>query len=480
VDSNIVQMSAIELSAAIHSKTVSCTEVMSAYLGQIARLNTHVNAIVSLQDHDDLMRKAALRDAQLAKGQSLGWMHGFPHAVKDLASTKGIRTTRGSPLVDHVPTDDAILVERLKASGAIIIGKTNVPEFGLGSQSYNPIFGTTLNAYDQGKVAGGSSGGAAVSLALRMVPVADGSDMMGSLRNPGAFNNVFGFRPSFGRVPAKGDELFLDQLGYWGGMGRSVGDIAMLMSVIGGPDPRDPLSIEQDPRLFRDSLARDFKGIRLGWLGDLGGHLPFEPGILELCKSSFAAFESLGCRVVDLPLNYPPARLWDTWLTMRHWLIGGELEEFYADPAKRSQMKPEAQWEAEGAQHLTALDIYRASQARTSWYHAATALFEQVDFLLIPSAQVFPFAASEHWPKAINGVAMDTYHRWMEVVVPATLLGFPVLNVPVGFGRQGLPAGLQIIGKHHADFAVLALGNAYDQGTRWVEKAQPALLTRRS
>jgi amidase len=472
----IVNLNAVDLSRAIHARTVSCADVMSAFLDQIDRFNDQVNAIVSLQSRGALIEQANIRDGQLVRGHSLGWMHGFPHAVKDLAATKGIRTTGGSPLVDHVPDEDSILVERLKACGAIIIGKTNVPEFGLGSQSYNSIFGTTLNAYDQSRVAGGSSGGAAVSLALRMVPVADGSDMMGSLRNPAAFNNVFGFRPSFGRVPAKGGELFLDQLGYWGAMGRSVGDITMLMSTIAGPDSRDPLSIEQEPKMFAGGLATSLKGARLGWLGDLNGYLPFEPGILDLCKSSFPALQGLGCTVHDIALGYPPEKLWNAWLRLRHWLIGGELEAYYSDPAKRALMKPEAQWEVEGAHRLSALDAYAASEDRSDWYRAAAKLFDRVDFLLLPSAQVFPFSATEHWPTSINGVAMDTYHRWMEVVVPASLLGCPVLNVPVGFGPCGLPMGMQIIGPHHADRRVLELGFAYEQATHWVRDHVPSLL----
>lgn len=475
--SSIVQLRAVELANAIRAKTVSCVEVMTAFLDQIDRINPHVNAIVSLQDRAGLLSQAAERDAQLARGQYLGWLHGFPHAVKDLAATKGIRTTRGSPLLDGIPSEDSIFVERLKARGAIIIGKTNAPEFGLGSQTYNSVFGATLNAYDQAKTAGGSSGGAAASLALRMVPVADGSDMMGSLRNPGAFNNVFGFRPSFGRVPAKSDELFLDQLGYSGAMGRGVADIAMLMSVMAGPDPRDPSALDQNPQLFQQVLQTDLKGKRLGWLGDLGGHLPFEPGILELCTQSFPAFESLGCKVEATSIGFPPQRIWDTWLTLRHWLVAGELESLYADPAKRARMKPEAQWEVEGGLKLSALDAYHGSQGRTSWYQAAALLFEKFDYLLIPSAQVFPFDATEHWPKSIHGVSMDTYHRWMEVVVPASLLGHPVLNVPVGFGSQGLPMGMQIIGRHHADLSVLQLGFAYEQATGWVSRHLPALLT---
>jgi len=475
---SIVMMDGMELSKAIHSKAISCHEVMTAYLDHIAQFNPKVNAIVSLQDRDDLLKQADERDAQLARGESMGWMHGFPHAVKDLEPTKGIRTSNGSPLADGVPDHDAILVERLRKSGAIFIGKTNVPEFGLGSQSYNSIFGVTRNAYNQSKAAGGSSGGAASSLALRMLPVADGSDYMGSLRNPAAFNNVIGFRPSFGRVPSgPGGEVFLASPSTAGPMGRTVRDVAMLLSVIAGPDDRAPLSIEQDPAMFTRPLERDFRGTRLGWLGDLGGRLPFEPGILDLCKQSFKAFESFGCTVEEARPDYSMERLWQTHLTIRHWLTAAGLGAFYADPAKRAKLKPEAQWEVEGGLTLTGADVSKAFAARTEWYHAVQKLFTHFDYLLIPSAQVFPFDAEVHWPKSVNGIAMDTYHRWMEVVVPATLLDGPVIGMPVGFNAGGLPMGMQIIGKNHADLAVLQIAFAYEQATHWVQKRLPPLIT---
>src|SRR5512146_41573 len=469
--SDVVMMSAGDLSLAIRTRQVSCQEVMAAYLEHIERLNPKVNAIVSLQPRHALMKQAAERDAELARDQYRGWMHGVPHAVKDLAATRGIRTTWGSPLLDTVPDHDSIFVERLRRAGVIILGKTNAPEFGLGSQTYNPVFGTTLNAYDQSKCAGGSSGGAAVSLALRMLPVADGSDMMGSLRNPAAYNNVIGFRTSFGRVPSGGEELFLEQLSVNGPMGRTVADVAMLLSMMAGPDLRAPLSLEQDPAVFAAPLKRDFKGTRLGWLGDLGGHLPMEPGIADLCRASFKAFEAAGCVVGEARPDYSADRMWETWVTLRHWLVAGDLVELYKDASKRKLMKPEAQWEVEGGLKLSALEVYNASRARSEWYVAVQKLFEKYDYLLLPSAQVFPFDASVHWPKSINGVAMDTYHRWMEVVVPASLLGFPTINVPVGFGTQGLP-----MGRHNADFAVLQMAYAYEQATDWVRGHLPPLL----
>ncbi len=476
--SSIVMMDGLELSKAIHSKTVSCREVMTAHLDHIARINPKVNAIVSLQDPSELLKQADERDAQLARGESKGWMHGFPHAAKDLASTKGIRTSHGSPLADGVPDHDAIFVERLRKAGVILIGKTNVPEFGLGSQSYNSIFGVTRNAYVQSKTAGGSSGGAASSLALRMLPLADGSDFMGSLRNPAAFNNVVGFRPSFGRVPSgPGGEAYLAEPSTSGPMGRSVRDVAMLLSVMAGPDDRAPLSIEQDPAMFTRPLERDFHGTRLGWLGDLNGRLQFEPGILDLCKQSFKAFESFGCTIEEARPEYSMERLWQTLLTIRHWLNAAELGAFYADPVKRAKLKPEAQWEVEGGLTLTGTDVAKAFAARTEWYQAIEKLFTHFDYLLIPSAQVFPFDAEVHWPKSINGVAMDTYHRWMEVMVPGTLLDCPVIGMPVGFNAQGLPMGMQIIGKNHADFAVLQIAYAYEQATQWAQKKLPPLLS---
>ncbi len=475
--SDVVMMDAATLSRAIQAKHISCKEVMAAYLEHIGRINPRVNAIVSLQPQDVLLRQAEERDAQLARGERLGWMHGFPHAVKDLEATRGIRTSWGSPLLDTLPDHDALFVQRVRRQGVVLIGKTNAPEFGLGSQTYNSVFGPTRNAYDLSRTAGGSSGGAACALALRMLPVADGSDMMGSLRNPAAFNNVFGFRPSYGRVPEAEGELFLGQLSTAGAMGRSAGDVAMLLAVMAGPDARSPLSIEQDPAVFTRPLQRDWRGTRAGWLGDLGGHLHYERGVADLCRNAFPAFESVGCRVEKARLDYPPEKMWDTWLTLRHWLVAGNLAALYRDAAKRQRMKPEAVWEVEGGLGLSALDVFQASRARSDLYRAVLQLFDTYDFLLLPSAQVFPFDVNTHWPREIGGAAMDTYHRWMEVVILASLAGLPVIGVPVGFGAGNLPMGMQIIGKHHADLSVLQMAHAYEQATGWVSRHLPRLLT---
>jgi amidase len=475
--SDIVMMDGLALSRAIKSRQVSCVEVMNAYLDHIDVLNPKVNAIVSRRDRADLLREATARDDELARGQHRGWMHGFPQAIKDLTATKGIRTTQGSRIFkDFVPAADAIMVERIKAAGAIVIGKTNTPEFGLGSNTYNDVFGRTLNSYDQSKSSGGSSGGAGVAVALRMLPVADGSDHGGSLRNPAAWNNVFGFRPSYGRVPAQGLDVFYAWMGVPGPMARTVPDLAMLLSVQAGYDPRLPLSNRQDPARFTEPLKRDFTGARIAWGGDYGGYLPFEPGVLELCKAALKSFEALGCVVEEAWPDYPVEKVWQNWRTLRAWQAGSALKDLHKDPAKRALMKPEAQFEVENGAKLTAYDVFDASAVRSAWYQAVRAFFERYDYFLLPSGQVFAFDAGLDWPKEIAGKVMDTYHRWMEVMIPVTMSSCPALTVPAGFSERGQPMGIQIVALNHGELACLQLAYAYDQATRWVEKRPPPLV----
>jgi len=475
--SDIVLMNGFELSTAIKAKRISCVEVMNAYLDHIARLNPKVNAIISLRDRGDLLREARERDAQLGRDEYLGWMHGFPQAIKDLAPAKGIRMTMGSPILkDFIAPTDAIHIERVKQAGAIVIGKTNTPEFGLGSQTYNPVFGTTLNPYDLSKTPGGSSGGASVSLALRMLPVADGSDSGGSLRNPAAYCNVFGLRPAFGRVPSDAVDGFAAPFGVSGPLARTLTDLAMLLSIQAGYDARAPLSVRQNPAVFTRSLTRDFKGVRIAWLGDLGGYLPFEPGVLDLCKTALKKFEAIGCVVDEAKPDYPLEKVWDSWVKLRASQNSASLKAYYADPAKRALMKPEAQYEVETGAKLSAFALADAAAVRTAWYQAVRRFAERYEFFMLPSAQVFPFDAKTHWPAEINGRKMDTYHRWMEVCSLVSMTGCPSLNVPAGFNARGLPMGLQIVGRNQDELGCLQLAYAYDQATRWVETRRPALL----
>ncbi len=475
--SDIVKLSAVELSTAIHARTLSCRDVMAAYLEQIRRFNPLLNAIVSLRDEGDLMDDAKRRDEELAAGRSSGWMHGFPVAVKDLSPAKGIRCTFGSPLfADFVPDQDAIHVERMKKAGAIVIGKTNTPEMGLGSHTYNSVFGRTRNPYDLARSAGGSSGGAAAALAAQLVPIADGSDMMGSLRNPAAFNNVIGFRPTFGLVPSgPSPELFQQGLSTTGPMGRSVRDVAMLLATQAGYDIREPSSWDATgaaPDLDRNI---DFSGARIGWLGDFGGYLPFEKGVLDLNRKALSVFEAIGCIVEDVAMEFDPDRLWTAWRTLRHWLVAGKMQPLHAIPGNRDLIKPEALWEIENGLRLTGADIYAASLVRSDWYRYMCGLFERYDYLVLPAAQVFPFDVEMSWPTEIAGTRMDTYHRWMEVVVGPSMAGLPVAAMPAGFGENGLPNGFQLIGRPRADANLLQLAHAYEQRTQWT-RIQPALL----
>jgi amidase len=475
VDTQIVDADATTLSGWIHGRNVSCREVMQAFLAHIDRVNPAVNAIVGRRDPDDLLREADACDAALARGDSVGWMHGFPQAPKDLAAVRGMVTSQGALfLAQEVPKEDAIGIARMRDSGSIFIGRSNTPQFGLGSQSYNPVYGTTGNAFDPALTGGGSSGGAAVALALRMLPVADGSDMMGSLRNPAAFNNVFGFRPTYGLVPTAGPERFMGTLATDGPMARNLPDLAMLLSVQAGHDARAPFSLEMDPAQFTQELSVDCAGKRIGWLGDLNGHLACEPGVLDLCRAGLSSFGDIGCHVEDASLGFAPGRLWDSWVTLRHFLVAGRLGAFYNDPVKRAQLKPEAIWEIENGLSLSGKDVYAASTERSAWYAHLMSLFETYDYLVLPSAQVFAFDKTQHWPSEVAGRQMDTYHRWMEVVIPAALGGVPAISVPVGFDATGRAMGMQILAKPRDDLALLQLAHAYDLATGWVKKKLPA------
>ena len=472
----VCRLNAVPLAAMIRRRELSAREVMVAYLDHIERANPIVNAIVSLRPRGELLAEAEVADRAVARGESVGPLHGLPQAIKDLGFTRGLRTTLGSRLyADHVPDRDDIFVERMRAAGALIVGKTNVPEFGFGSNSYNAVFGLTRNAWDRSRVGGGSSGGAGAALAMRMLPVADGGDMGGSLRNPAAFNNVFGFRPSQGRVPAETADPFYGQLIIEGPMGRSIEDVAMLLDVMAGYDRRDPLSLERPGESYAQRLTHGRKSWRFGWLGDLGGHLPFEPGILELCVAAGDRLAAAGQRVEPVALDFDPERLWRTFVTLRQHAIGGRLDAAWRNPATRALLKPEAVWEIEGSHRLSALDLYRAGVDRGAWHKALLALFERFDFLLMPAAQVFPFDAAIAWPSEIDGRSMDSYHRWMEVVVGATLGGCPAISVPAGFNAGGLPTGLQIIGPPRGDLAVLQAAALYEAACPWLERLPVAI-----
>lgn len=463
----MLEWSATELSRAIHARQVAPSDVMAAWLAQVQAANGAVNALVSLRDPEVLMAEARALDDLVPQG----WLHGIPFAVKDLVATRGLRTTWGSPLfADHVPGKDDLVAARLRSAGAVIAAKSNVPEWGQGSHSFNPVFGVTRNPYDLTRSAGGSSGGAAAALACRMAWVADGSDMMGSLRNPAAFCNVYGFRPTWGLVPqdAEGD-TYLATLATEGPMGRTIEDLARLLLVLAGENPEVPFP-RTAPAL---TLDRDLKGCRIGWLGDWGGAYAMEPGILSACEAGLRVLEDLGAVVEPLPPPFPAEKLWAAWVTLRAMLNAGGKRALAEDPAKRALTKPETIWEIEQGMGLSAQAVYEASVIRSRWHAHSARLFDRYDAVVLPSAQVWPFPADWRWPEEIAGRRMDTYHRWMEVVVPASLIGLPALSVPVGFSGQGLPMGMQIIGRSGDDIGVLALGQAYHGATDWPGRHPP-------
>lgn len=480
--SDIVTLDGTALARAIQAKRLSCVEVMKAYLAQIERFNAAVNALVALQDPELLLQQATECDAQLSRGQYRGPLHGIPHAVKDLQPVRGIRSTQGSPIFkDFVPTADSLMVERLRASGAIFIGKTNTPEFGLGSHTYNPVYGATRNAYDASRSAGGSTGGGAVALALRMVPFADGSDFGGSLRNPAAWNNVLGFRPSIGRVPTAGRDAWLPSMSVGGPMARNVTDLALLLSVQAGYDARAPLSIDGDGALFRAPFEARVKGKRIAWGADLSGAMPCEPGVLDVCSKALRTFAELGCSVEPAHPEFDFEALWDATVRLRGWMEGAGLLPYYQDPLKRALLKAEARYEVESGLKLSAYDITAASLLRTEWYQAVRSFFQRYDFLVLPSAQTFPFPIELHWPDTIAGHRMRTYHEWMKGNLLVSMCGCPSLAVPAGFNAQGLPMGIQIIGPNRRELECLSLAHAYEAATNWTEaRLPPLLLERRS
>ena len=399
-------LSARELVGLIQRKQVSARDVMAAHLAQIERVNPKVNAIVTLVA-DKAMADAARADEALARGGPTGVLHGLPVAHKDLVNTAGIRTTQGSPFYrDQVPTRDAQLVTRIRAAGAVTLGKTNTPEFGAGSQTFNTVFGATRNPYDLTRTCGGSSGGAAVALACGMVPIADGSDTGGSLRNPAAFCNVVGFRPSPGRVPR--EVASWSPLSVAGPMARSVGDVALFLSAIAGPDPRSPLSIPEDGARFGASLGRDFKGARVAWWRGLGG-IPFEPDILQTVAASRRVFEDLGCVVEEAEPDF--AGVDDAFATLRYT---GNYPLYAPLVRERPEwVKDTIKYEVAQAEKLSAADVGRALARQARMYDQSREFFERYEYFVLPVTQVVPFDVTVPYPTQIAGTPMTSYVDWM-------------------------------------------------------------------
>lgn len=461
-------LSATEQSKLIRSQKISVQELIRAHLDQIERYNPVLNAIVTLTA-DSAMAEAYAADQQLEKNTEVGILHGLPVAHKDLFLTKGVRTTFGSlAFEDFVPDVDSLPVERLKKAGGISLGKTNTPEFGAGSQTFNAVFGSTPNPYDLTKTCGGSSGGGAVALASGMISIADGTDLGGSLRNPASFCNLVGIRPSVGRVPSWPESLGWYTMSVPGPMARTVQDVALAMAAMSGPDDRSPISLEAPGEIFLNPLTRSFKGCKIAFSANLGG-LPVEPEVAKVVESTRAVFQDLGCEVINDEPNISEAdeifMLWRAWRT--------ELRITPLLKEHRDQFKDTVIWNAEQGLPITGPQLARAEAKRTELYHRVREFFKQYEFLVLPVSQVAPFSIDLEFPQEINGVKMDTYIDWQKSAYHISALGNPAISVPAGFTSNNLPVGVQIVGRHRDDFGILQLAYAFEQKTQFAQRKPP-------
>ncbi|HLJ16896.1 MAG TPA: amidase [Bryobacteraceae bacterium] len=466
----ICQLSAAELARQIRIKQLSAREAVCAHLSQIERVNAKVNAIVTLIPEQAIERARQADEAQ-ANGGPTGPLHGLPIAHKDLQPTAGIRTTFGSPIYkDFVPETDSLLVERIRDAGAIAIGKTNTPEFGAGSQTFNEVFGATLNPYDTSKTCGGSSGGAAVALACRMIPIADGSDLGGSLRNPASFCNVVGLRPSPGRVAAWPKLLAWSTLAVEGPMARTVSDVAFFLSAIAGPDPRSPISLSESGKRFADPLDRDFSGVRIAWWKDLGG-IPVDERVKAIVNAQRRVFELLGCIVEEGEPDFAGAD--EIFKSLRAWLFAVQADD---KRQRRHLVKDTILWEIDRGDRLMASEIGKAEMMRTELYHRMRRFLQSYEFFVLPVSQIPPFDVRQPYVDEIAGVPMQTYIDWMKSCYYISLVGNPALSVPCGFTEDGLPIGIQIVARHRDDWGLLQMGHAFEQAAGLPQRLPPAAL----
>ncbi|MGA2881115.1 MAG: amidase [Bryobacteraceae bacterium] len=466
---DICFLTAVEMAGLIRGKKLSAREVMAAHLKQIERINPKVNAIVTLLA-EQATEKAGQADESQSRGTLLGPLHGLPVVHKDLFETAGIRTTFGSRIFkDNVPKRDAIIVERINGAGAICVGKSNTPEFGAGSQTFNEVFGVTKNPYDLTKTCGGSSGGAAVSLACGMVPIADGSDSGGSLRNPASFCNVVGIRVAPGRVPAHAQGNAWLTIAVQGPMARTVSDLALLLSVIAGPDPRCPISVTEPGSRFAGNLERGFKGVRVAWFKNMGG-IPFDPQVTSLVNAQRKVFEDLGCIVEEAEPDWRGAH--EGYDILRAWNYASTQSENVR--LHRSLVKDTIQWEVERGSKLTGADIARAHSLRSAAWDRMRVFQEKYDYFIAPTSQVLPYDLKQPYPTEIEGTKMSTYVEWQKSCILISSLENPSISVPCGFTAQGLPVGLQIVGRHRDELSVLQIAYAFEQATQ-VARRKPAI-----
>jgi len=455
---------AVQLARMLRARKISAVEVTKAFIAQIERVNPKLNAIVTFLPEQALKAAKAI---DRKKHKTL--FGGLPIAYKDNVQTKGIRTTFGSPIYkDHVPDENHLLVERLSAAGAITLGKTNLPEFAAGSQTFNTVFGATKNPYDETRTCGGSSGGAAVAVACGMLPFADGGDLAASLRNPGNYCNVVGFRPTPGRVPAWPAPNAWNTLGVLGPMARTVQDAAFLLAAMAGPDLRSPVSIAEPGNIFLKKLGRHFRKTRIAWSRDLGG-LPMDPAVTAVLEEQRKVFTELGCVVENAEPDFTGAT--ESFEALRALGFLQSYGEFYR--TRRADLKDTVQWNVEQGIRLTPEQVARATALRSALYHRMRAFLEKYDFLVCPVNQLPPYPVATEWPREIAGVKMTNYLDWMKSCYYITITSHPAISVPAGFTTGGLPVGLQIVGRYRDDFGVLQLAHAFESMTEGWKRRPP-------
>jgi len=441
--------------------SLSLSSMVNSFLKTINDKNPTLNAIITQRPEIEIQTDLKVSEARIRENKKRSPLEGFPIAIKDLEDTKGIITTSGSPIFHkNIPQKDSPMVRNLKKAGCLIIGKTNVPEFGVGSQTYNTIFGPTRNPFDSALTAGGSSGGAAAAVSSGMLPFADGSDMMGSLRNPTAFCSVFGFRPSPGVIPSTPNLSGLPPLSTLGAIGRSTKCLAYLLDAqIGNFDIK-----KKNTSSFSQMInQKPKKELRLAWLGNLDGSYAYERGIETVCRKFLESLQLMNVEIDEVSLKFPASKLWESWTTLRSHHLRFDLENHYLNQKTRAKLKPEIIWEIEKGQSLNGESIDKALSYRIDWITFLNSFFDKYDFFLLPSAQVFPFSVKTPYPTEIEGRKMDTYHRWMEVVIPASLAGLPTISIPCGYNPHGLPMGIQLIGGFKDDLKVLATAHFFEK-----------------
>jgi amidase len=456
-----------DLAAAMRRRELSAREVVTWHLERIDALNPRLNAVVSLRP-ETALAEADAADRLAAAGEPLGPLHGLPIAIKDLVDTAGITTTYGSrAFATHVPEVDSLLVQRLRAAGVVIVGKTNTPEFGVGSHTFNEVFGVTRNPWAQERSAGGSSGGAGAALAAGMLPIADGSDHGGSIRNPASFNGVVGLRPTPGLVPDSGGGDVWDTASVTGPMARTVGDLALMLSAICAPDDLHPLS-HGDPAEFLGDLGGELTGLRIAWCPDLGG-LPIETEVMTVLGSARERLVALGCDVQDVALDLSAAD--EAFETLRAVAFARAFGPGL--PALRAEAKETLIWNVERGLGLDGPAVARAIAARSEVFVAMARLLGRFDLLAAPAAQVVPFPVGVEYPTEVAGVAMPHYLGWMRACSRITVSAHPVVAVPAGFTQDGLPVGLQFVGRYRGDRRLLEHAAAWEAACGLTERHPP-------